>query len=540
VSDQDMRERLIEARRALETVHPDILGVRLGWVFDESGPTDQRALIVTAPDAQAARAALPREVGGIPVEVMPPSPQDLLAATSSESEILADALDETAEPTIRYQPPPGLVLQPITGEMRVIAHVSPDAGWPTLKAFIAGAHKRMVGSMYEFDAQHVCDALLAAAGKPGFESLTLTLDRMRSGVSKPDPEPDAETMALQLGEALGARFRRAWIPTGKTGWVKANYHMKVLVRDGDAVWVSSGNWKNSGQPNADPNGNIDTLRRLLRNNNREWHAVIEHPGVAQVFEKHVLNDFDNNAEAPLDAVVLPDVWLVEDEFLADALEARAASQPPPTRNIKYFAPFDETREFTVRPLLTPNDYLPAVTEAVKGAAESILLQNQTLGAPSDKTSPRFDEFWEIVRDKQRAGLEVRLIFRLQNAGFVDWSGARAMFDALKDFGLDGQRIKVQVGCHTKGMVIDGRRVLLGSHNFSDTGVTLNRDASLLFDDKGLADYFTKIFEHDWSEVAFPLTSRNFDAPAPQVFVGDRPPPGRLAVRLDWGEVLEAL
>jgi hypothetical protein len=41
------------------------------------------------------------------------------------------------------------------------------------------------------------------------------------------------------------------------------------------------------------------------------------------------------------------------------------------------------------------------------------------------------------------------------------------------------------------------RVVRGSHNLTNMGATTNRDASLLFDDVPLAEYFGKLFEHDW-------------------------------------------
>ena len=52
--------------------------------------------------------------------------------------------------------------------------------------------------------------------------------------------------------------------------------------------------------------------------------------------------------------------------------------------------------------------------------------------------------------------------------------------------------------HTKGMIVDGRWLMLGSQNWSKPGVTLNRDASLIFDDEELAGYFTEAFEIDWA------------------------------------------
>ena len=47
------------------------------------------------------------------------------------------------------------------------------------------------------------------------------------------------------------------------------------------------------------------------------------------------------------------------------------------------------------------------------------------------------------------------------------------------------------------MVVDGKRVLVGSHNWSSMGVTNNRDASLIFENDKLAGYFAEAFEIDW-------------------------------------------
>jgi phosphatidylserine/phosphatidylglycerophosphate/cardiolipin synthase-like enzyme len=40
--------------------------------------------------------------------------------------------------------------------------------------------------------------------------------------------------------------------------------------------------------------------------------------------------------------------------------------------------------------------------------------------------------------------------------------------------------------HTKGMIVDGMRVLIGSHNWSKPGISMNRDASLILDDADIA------------------------------------------------------
>jgi phosphatidylserine/phosphatidylglycerophosphate/cardiolipin synthase-like enzyme len=63
------------------------------------------------------------------------------------------------------------------------------------------------------------------------------------------------------------------------------------------------------------------------------------------------------------------------------------------------------------------------------------------------------------------------------------------------------RVRMQAGCHTKGIVIDSKTVLLGSHNCTNQGVTVNRDASLLINNEDIAQYYERVFVHDWERLS---------------------------------------
>lgn len=120
----------------------------------------------------------------------------------------------------------------------------------------------------------------------------------------------------------------------------------------------------------------------------------------------------------------------------------------------------------------------------------MLIQNQTFNAPSAKQG-HLQELIDIVLDKQQKGVKVRVIFR-------SFGGkTRENLEALKDIRFDMSAIRTHPHCHTKGIIVDKRRILLGSHNLSESGVSVNRDASLLFDDAPLAAYFRELFEYDW-------------------------------------------
>jgi phosphatidylserine/phosphatidylglycerophosphate/cardiolipin synthase-like enzyme len=77
------------------------------------------------------------------------------------------------------------------------------------------------------------------------------------------------------------------------------------------------------------------------------------------------------------------------------------------------------------------------------------------------------------------------------------------------------RVRVQPACHTKGIVIDSKTVLLGSHNWTNQGVEANRDASLLIHHPGIAAYYERVFLHDWEHLARP-TIREEAMPVPVI------------------------
>jgi phosphatidylserine/phosphatidylglycerophosphate/cardiolipin synthase-like enzyme len=95
---------------------------------------------------------------------------------------------------------------------------------------------------------------------------------------------------------------------------------------------------------------------------------------------------------------------------------------------------------------------------------------------------------------QDPALDVRIIIR--NIGDI-----RKTLESIKVAGFDMARVKVQVDCHTKGIVIDSETVLLGSHNWTDQGVQVNRDASLLIRRPEIARYYERVFLHDWERLA---------------------------------------
>lgn len=97
---------------------------------------------------------------------------------------------------------------------------------------------------------------------------------------------------------------------------------------------------------------------------------------------------------------------------------------------------------------------------------------------------------------------------------------------LKRRGVDVSRQVLRLAnTHTKGIVVDGRQVLVGSHNWSQSGVTTNRDASLIIDDARAANYYARVFETDWARSSRLTEPRRSVPEAARLATGTAPPSG---------------
>ena len=95
---------------------------------------------------------------------------------------------------------------------------------------------------------------------------------------------------------------------------------------------------------------------------------------------------------------------------------------------------------------------------------------------------------------RRRGVTVRLL--LDPGQDVN----RPWFGLLRESGVEVRWYPVPPGAklHAKAALFDGRRLLLGSANWSLSGLSVNHELDLLFEDASTAGTFASRFESDWS------------------------------------------
>ena len=515
-------EAAIELQR--QTKVDGIYSVWPGYKIEDGKLTDIECLVVSAhPErVDSVRKAVPATFGRYPVEVRPASIDDIMEATGVIQEAVSKISYNDDERTGE-----GFSFDWVDEEMTVKMHVGPERSWAVLSEFLGKAKKDFVSSIYEFHAEHIAkkieDELNAGT------SLKLVLARQSRDPSNNKIEQgdfDRSQTFNRWEQNFKKKFDRIFVPTGSNGLVAMSYHIKVTVADGSKIWLSSGNWKRSSQP-VIPAGSLNDPKVTSKAGNREWHVLIDNVTLAGRFSNHIKADFERSRELG------GDVEAAEPEILIDVpvtvLESMVLEGPPE----RVLEPIERTRRFRVKPLLTPDKkgavFSKAVLRLIRSAQHQILFQNQYIkmkGAESGFLKQLVDA---LVEKSQQID-DFRIILRKENDSL--------QFDLsqLKRRGMDVEEcVKVLPKTHTKGLIVDGKRVLLGSHNWSSLGVTLNRDASLIFDDEEVAQYYAEAFELDWARASEPRLDEVVTEGV-QPAEGDTPPPG--FIRMTLSDYLE--
>jgi hypothetical protein len=549
---------------------PGVIAVRPGFRYQDGWTTGEPAVVVTVAEKKPAQdiptnELLPREFDGFPVDVTPATPLEQLRELSqrgaalsagtvaaAEDELLLPGVDPASVPApeeerglLPYKAPPGVPLDEINDVMTVTCHVSPDDGWPVLKEFLGGTKKQLTVGMYDFTAPHVLETVKQSL-QPARRTLNLILDPALALTNGEDADtnPKADDVTEdevrdELTKAMKSRFHFAWAAVKfkdkvTQGIFPRAYHIKVAVRDGQAFWLSSGNWQSSNQPpdSATLEPGVATavdMAHLFSLFNREWHVVVEHEQLAGVFEKYLLSDLEQaeplqaEAEERGPAARLPDLLIP-----VEALERgpAAALRLFPHKDL----PSRGNRRVRVQPLLTPDNYAAHVADLIRSAKQKLYFQNQYINIaahPEDGFRELVDALKEKVND---ASLDTRVILR--NIG-----NTRKMLEALEAAGFNMKRVRLQTSCHNKGIIVDGQTVLVGSHNWSSLGTTRNRDASLIFFDPEIAAYYEQVFLNDWDGLASQKVLA--EHAMPRVSTGQRDrgaPPGTM--RIAWDAYFE--
>ena len=347
----------------------------------------------------------------------------------------------------------------------VTAFVSPDCSDAVFDSLISRASRDIRLNVYEFSSPTMAESLADARAR-GVDVRMLIEGGPVGGIGA------EEKSALW-------KVNRSGIPvyamvSSQDAHAPYRYdHAKYVVADGSSVLVVSENFKYSGFAPAGATGN------------RGWGVIMTDPGVASYYSEV----FDTDMQSP--------------SVVPYSGSPGAGEVVPAQKHTSEFTPREFT-DATVHPVLAP-DTSHQITELIDSAQQSIDIEEASI---TNETRLVLNPYLSLAINASRRGVHVRVL--LDSYWYnVDGKADNDEMVALINRIAVTEHLPLEARCaqlrenqiekiHNKGMIVDGSRVLVSSINWNSNSPNFNREAGVIIDHPGVAAYFSRVFEDDWS------------------------------------------
>ncbi|MEI7434759.1 MAG: phospholipase D-like domain-containing protein [Methanomicrobiales archaeon] len=347
-----------------------------------------------------------------------------------------------------------------------VCFVSPDCSLELYENCIDQAKTEILLNVYEFSSPEMADALINAR-KRGVNVTVLIEGGPVGGIS-----PEGNTIFDQLTRNKILVFRM-----GTFGDSHAPYrydHAKYIVVDSLYLFITSENFKGNGFPSEGKSGN------------RGWGVCLIDPGVATYFRG---------------------------VFLADLNGKGISAMTGKSGTLETGGTVSHTREFSplrfdgakVTPVLAPDtSYL--VTDLLRSATSEIDIEQAYISNESKSVPNRY--LAEAINASHR-GVRVRVLldsYWFNTEGEDDNDEMMAYVNQV----AVAEHLPLEARCaelernelekiHNKGVIVDGKKVLVSSINWNYNSPTFNREAGVIIEQPEAARYYTAVFEDDWGQ-----------------------------------------
>lgn len=350
----------------------------------------------------------------------------------------------------------------------VTTFVSPDCSFPVVQREIQRARSSLYLNLYQFENPYLMDSIL---------------DAMNRGVQV--------SLLLESSPAGGITTDERYIATlisRKGGAVRFSHdpfvnHAKYAVVDNKTLILMTENWGMTGVPVNNSFGN------------RGWGIVIQNERAARYFKGVFREDFYRGHE-----------YLPDDSNLSTLTVNRGI---PRGAYMPTFEPRTVTCNCSVVPFLAPDAPLSNETTVgvIQGAQERILVQQFSAARFWDDAD---NPFIGALLDAARRGCEVKVLLDSNGYNLESWNDNDETIAWLNDrarkenLSLEARLVDLNslglAKLHTKGLIVDGRVLLISSLNWNANSV-YNREAGIIIESEELASYYEAVFLHDWNVTA---------------------------------------
>ena len=249
-------------------------------------------------------------------------------------------------------------------------------------------------------------------------------------------------------------------------------HSKVVVRDLDSIWISSGNWKSSSIPAPGVRGNV------------EWSIIIENPELAGMVNQQFNLDIYWSEEMSLsdyDAYTFNTPDSIGGGGVQSTIQASIAGE-----------------------LVTcPENCVGKITDFIRSADSEVLLSQQTLDVDWSYGWGDENPIISALHDVATDGVSVHLII---NGAYLDdddqevvdlfnevWNGSEGLDTSAIVMSEDDDVSKL----HNKGIIVDQESVLVSSINMGSSAMNRNREMGVIIHSPIVTQFYLDGWHADW-------------------------------------------
>ncbi len=342
---------------------------------------------------------------------------------------------------------------------------SPESSLKAVENEIDRAESEILINVYEFDSQEIAQSILKAMAR-GVDVKILVEGEPVGGV------PDREYSVLNALQSAGADIR---LMSGNDRYIFD--HAKYMVVDSKTLLIASENFNGDAMP---WNGH----------GNRGWGIVINNNSVAKYMKRVFLQDFNLNFSdiSEFNGSDEGDDWSPMPASGDDAIDIKG--------------------EFNISIVLGPENGLKQVIDAINSAESSVYVEQFYINYQwnIDGHKVRSPLIGALINASLR-GCEVRVLL---DGSYYNTDGSfdnDEIVEFLNRYGREkGLNLRARlinlsahdlVKVHNKGMIIDGKKVMISSFNWGQNSFTNNRELAVFVENRDVASYYTGLFMEDW-------------------------------------------
>jgi cardiolipin synthase A/B len=372
--------------------------------------------------------------------------------------------------------------------------LAPDNSQELLLSTLRGAKRSLLVNIYEFEHPKIAD-LLVERIRAGIDTRMLVEGEPVGGLSD-----ESKAILSEIRQAMVEAKNpdnRLFLMTGVQGGKERRFrfnHAKYVVADGEVVLVSSENFSVNGHPDAGKKGN------------RGWGMAVKDAATAQRFTALFAGDVD---------LKHGDVKEIPTRPRATG-SRRIVAAPPEDRAAPRIA--GGKGEVDSVELLTSPDSLKGLTSLIRSARDSIEVEHMSYPSTwlTSDDKRRQSPLVAALLQAARNGVKVRVLLNDEDVfGKPVHEAARDLADSkneitakllmnrarCENLKIAARIVSVEkVGItyiHNKGMIVDGRTVMVSSINGTQNSVMNNREVALVVRGEDAGRYYGSAFAFDW-------------------------------------------